>query len=126
MLVRFVPAWATWKRAAAVTAATLLPSPALFPITTTHAMILLAVQGRPLMASDEERGEAYGEDCDEVIAWIEAHTEPGEVVHVNKEWIGDMVPLFSDRRTDFGCWWECSREIGKVQNQYYRGVEQLG
>jgi hypothetical protein len=120
VLVRLLPPWATWRRAAALTAATLLPSPALMPLTAVHAVLMLAVTGRPLMASDRKKSEAYLPDCDQAIRWIEQHTQPGDVVHTNKEWIGDLIPLLSDRRSDFGCWWECSREIGKLQNRFYR------
>ncbi|MBM3473512.1 MAG: hypothetical protein FJX75_09605, partial [Armatimonadetes bacterium] len=120
VLVRLLPAWATWRRAAALTAATLLPSPALLPLTTTHAIVMLAVTGKPIMASDREKSEALLPDCDEAMRWVEQHTQPGDVVHTNKEWIGDLIPLLSDRRSDFGCWWECSREVGKLQNRYYR------
>lgn len=120
VLVRLLPAGATWKRAAALVAATLLPTPALMPLTTTHAMIMMGISGRPMMGGDETKGEALFQDSYDAIAWVEEHTEPGEIVHVNKEWIADMIPLLSDRRSDWGCWWECSREIGKLQNRAYR------
>jgi len=120
VLVKLLPPQATWRRAVALTAATVLPWPALPPITTTHALIILAVQGRPMMANDPNKGEAYLPDCDQAVGWVERHTQPGEVVYTNKEWIGDLVPLLSDRRSDFGCWWECSRQIGNLQNRFYR------
>ncbi|MBM3499276.1 MAG: hypothetical protein FJX74_11470, partial [Armatimonadetes bacterium] len=80
VLVRLLPAWATWRRAAALTAATLLPSPALLPLTTTHAIVMLAVTGKPIMASDREKSEALLPDCDEAMRWVEQHTQPGDVV----------------------------------------------
>lgn len=120
VIVGLLPAWATWRRAAALTAATLLPSPALMPLTAVHAMVMLLVKGRPLMADDKKKTEALLPDCYEAVRWVEARTPPRGLVHTNKEWIGDMIPLLSDRRSDFGCWWECSREIGKLQNRYYR------
>ncbi|MGQ9731364.1 MAG: hypothetical protein ACUVX8_08820 [Candidatus Zipacnadales bacterium] len=120
VLVKLIPARPSWKHAAALTVATLLPAPGLIPLTATHAIVLLALQGRPLMGSDRHKSEAYLEDCDEAIDWIKAHTQPREVVYVNKEWLGDLVPLLTDRRTDFGCWWECSRQIGRIQNRWYR------
>jgi hypothetical protein len=120
VLVRLIPARAGWRHATALTAATLLPSPALLPMTTTHALLVMLAQGRPIMANDRKKSEVYLPDCDQALAWVSARTAPGEVVYVNKEWLGDMVPLLSDRRADFGCWWECSREIGKLQNRYYR------
>lgn len=120
VVVPLLPAQAGWRRAAALVGATVLPYPALLPLTTTHAVILLAIRGKPMLAGDRKKSEAYLPDCDQAIRWIEAHTRPGEVVYTNKEWLGDMIPLLSDRRSDFGCWWECSREIGKLQNRYYR------
>jgi len=120
VLVRLLPAGATWRRAAGLAAATLLPTPSLIPLTTTHGMILLAARGSPPLGDNPKKSEAYLEDCDQVAAWLKKHTSPDEVIHVNKEWIGDMIPLLADRSTDFGAWWECSREIAKLQNRYFR------
>lgn len=120
VLVRLLPAGATWKRAAGLAAATLLPTPSLVPLTTTHAMVLLAAKGRPLFGDNPRKSEAYLADCDQVTAWLRAHTTPHEIIHVNKEWIGDMIPLLAGRPTDFGAWWECSREVAKLHNRHFR------
>jgi hypothetical protein len=120
VLVRLLPAGATWKRAAGLAAATLLPTPGLPPFTATYGMVLLAATGQTLFASDRQKTEAYLQDCDQVAAWLRAHTTRDEVVHVNKEWIGDMIPLLADRSTDFGAWWECSREAAKLHNRHLR------
>jgi len=121
VLVRLLPSGATWKRAVALLAATLVPTPALMPLTTTHVIVMLAVTGRPPMARERQhKTEAYEDDSDQVAAWLKRHTSPDEVIHVNKEWIGDMIPLLADRRTDFGAWWECSREVAGLRNRYLR------
>ena len=121
VIVKLLPAGADWKRAVALLAATLLPTPSLMPLTTTHILIMLAATGRPPMAEDKrQKTEAYEADCDQVAAWLKAHTSPEEVIGANKEWVGDMIPLLADRRSDFGAWWECSREVGRLQNRYLR------
>ncbi len=120
ILVKLLPSGATWKRAAALTAATLLPSPGLPPITTAQMVALMAVTGKPALAGDGERSERLLDDCHEVAEWLIEHTTPDQVIHTNKEWIADMIPMLTDRASDFGCWWECSREIGKIQNRAYR------
>jgi hypothetical protein len=84
-------------------------------------MFILAATGRPPMGGDKpKKSEAYEDDCDQLAVWLRSHTAPGEVIHVNKEWVGDMIPLLADRPTDFGAWWECSREIGKLENRRLR------
>lgn len=120
ILVKLLPEGASWKRATALAAATLLPSPAWPPVTTTIAIADLAITGTPLFAGSGDRSETLLDDCHEIADWLTENTPPGEVIHTNKEWIADMIPMLTDRASDFGCWWECSREIGKIQNLYYR------
>ncbi len=121
VIVKLLPAGADWRRAAVLLAATLLPTPALMPLTSTHILIMLAATGHPPMAQDKrQKTEAYEADCDQVAAWLKAHTSAEEVIGANKEWVGDMIPLLADRRSDFGAWWECSREVGRLQNRYLR------
>jgi hypothetical protein len=70
--------------------------------------------------SQGEKSEAYLDDCDQLAAWLRKNTDPDTIVHVNTEWIADMVSLLADRRTDFGAWWECSKESAKLEGRALR------
>jgi len=127
-LERLLPATAGRLRPVGLMLCTLLPFPSVgffggfapIPITTSDALILLCVKGKSLPGGGAEKSEAYGKDCDEVVQWLGKHTAPGEVVYTNKEWVADMIPLLTDRRTDFGAWWECSKQEAKRINRAYR------
>jgi hypothetical protein len=89
------------------------------PFTAAHVMLMLAATGKPPFAQDD-KNEAYGEDCDQLVHWLNTHTAEGEIIHVNKIWVANMISLLSDHPTDYGAWWECSKETARLYNQVLR------
>lgn len=128
VLERLLPATAGRLRPVGLLLCTFLPFPSVgffggiapLPFNTSLWLVFTAVQDKPMFGGEEEKSEAYREDCNQVVQWLEEHTTPGEVVHTNKEWVADMIALLSDRRVDFGAWWECSKEDAKRINRAYR------
>ena len=102
-----------------------LPSVGLFggimpiPLTGSHLLIISALRGQPGLG-DDGGGEAYLADCDELVAWLRANTGPREIVYTNKVWIADLISVLADRPTDFGAWWECSKESAKLYSRALR------
>lgn len=125
-----LPATASLRRIVGVMLLPLLPLPSVgvfggvmpIPLTASHMLVILAVTGKPLM--DSERSEAYREDCEELAAWIRKNTKPEEIIHTEKVWVADMVSLLTDRATDFGAWWECSKESMRLYGRNLRDWEQ--
>lgn len=106
----------------------LLPWPALgmmgdkpgpLPITGAHMVLITAFSGASLLQQGQ-RNEAYGEDCAQLADWLREHTTEDETLYTNTVWVADMVSLLADRKTDFGAWWECSKESAKLYGKHLR------
>lgn len=127
LLTGLLPARAPRRRVLGVILLTLLPWPSLgvmqhwqvLPLTTPHLLVLMATTRRPLLQQGEKT-EAYREDCEQLAAWLRRATPPEEVIHVNTVWVADMIALLADRRTDFGAWWECSKQQENIAGRDLR------
>jgi len=122
-----LPAAIPLRRLVGILLLPLLPLPSVgvfhgiapLPITAAHMLGLLAVKGTSALG-EGQKSERYREDCDRLATWLAEHTRPDEVIHVNKEWVADMVWLVGDRVTDYGAWWECSKQSAKLYNRCLR------
>jgi len=122
-----LPAAAGRRRIIGIIGLTLLPLPSIglfgqfgvMPITGSHMLAIVAVTGNWALG-DGEKNEAYRADCEELVDWLRQNTDPDEIIYVNKVWIADMISLLADRRTDFGAWWECSKESAKLYSRALR------
>jgi len=132
---RVLPVDARRRTVLGVMGLTLLPWPSLsmgmgdrpmpLPITGSHLLAMVAVTGRPVF-DDAKKSEAYRPDCDALARWIERNCRPGEIIHVNKVWVADMISLLTDHPTDFGAWWECSKEDARLYGRAFRDWQQRG
>lgn len=117
VLVRLVPETARPRHILGVCGLTLLPLPSVglgeglmpVPLTGSHMLVMLCTTGNALF-SRGDKSEAYLPDCDALVEYLQHHTAPDDIIHVNSMWVADMISLLADRRTDNGAWWECSKE----------------
>ncbi len=123
-----LPPHASRRMVAGVIGLTLLPWPSLtlssgrpmpLPLTGSHVLAMVAVTGRAML-DNGDKSEAYREDCDQLARWLQANTGKDEIIHVNKVWVADMISLLTDRRTDYGAWWECSKQSATLYGRAYR------
>ncbi|MBU0606784.1 MAG: hypothetical protein KKI08_02810, partial [Armatimonadetes bacterium] len=117
----------TFRRVVGVLLLTLLPWPTItfmggvkvLPITTPHMLAIMAIKGGPTLG-EGERSEAGRADCEQLATWLRGSTAPDEIIYTDTVWIADMIALLAHRRTDFGAWWECSKEAEKIEGQALR------
>ena len=123
-----LPRDASRRMVAGVIGLTLLPWPSLtvnggrpmpLPLTGSHVLAMVAVTGRAML-DNGDKTEAYRGDCDQLARWLQANTDRDEIIHVNKVWVADMISLLTDRRTDYGAWWECSKQSAVLYGRAYR------
>lgn len=106
---------------------TLLPWPTIsvmggvkpLPLTASHLLLIITARGTPLFG-EGEKSEAYRPDCEALAAWLRKNTRPDEIIYTNTVWIADMISLLTNRATDFGAWWECSKETEKLEGRALR------
>ncbi len=58
----------------------------------------------------------YGEDCEELRAYLLATTGENEIIGVEEPWVGDMIVALTGRRVTTGAWWEISSVGEKAEN----------
>jgi hypothetical protein len=127
VITRLLPPPHTFRRVVGIMLLTLLPWPTVsfmngvkvLPLTTPHMLAIITAKGGPAF-EDGQKSEAYRPDCDEVAAWLRGSTAPDEVVYTNTVWMAEMIALLAQRRTDFGAWWECSKEQEKIEGKALR------
>ncbi len=115
------------RRIAGIMLLTLLPWPTLsfmggfrpLPLTASHLLLLITARGTPLFG-EGDKSEAYRPDCEALAAWLQEHTRPDEIIYTNTVWIADMISLLTNRATDFGAWWECSKEMERIEGRALR------
>lgn len=118
---------ASARRILGIMMLTLLPWPTVgfmggfkpLPLTAPHLLAVLTVSGTPL-PQEGDKGEAYRQDCEQLAAWLRKNTAPDDIIYVNTVWVGEMISLLADRRTDFGAWWECSKDQEKIDGHDLR------
>lgn len=106
---------------------TLLPWPTIsfmggfkpLPLTASHILLIITSRGTPLFG-EGDKSEAYRPDCEALASWLQEHTDPDEVIYTNTVWIADMISLLTNRATDFGAWWECSKESERIEGRALR------
>lgn len=127
VITGLLPVTATKRRIFGIICLTLLPWPTVsfmggffpMPLTAMHMLTIQTIKGSAVF-DDKEKSEAYRPDCDELTAYLLKNTAPDEIIHTNTVWVADMISLLSDRRTDLGAWWECSKEEEKIVGRDYR------
>ena len=127
VITPLLPAQAPTRRIVGIMLLTLLPWPTLsimkglqvIPLTTPHVLAIMTVRGGPVL-DEEEKSEAYRPDCDQLADWLRRSTAPDEVIYTNTVWMAEMIALLAHRRTDFGAWWECSKEQEKIDGKALR------
>lgn len=121
VITRLLPDRAPARHVIGIMLLTLLPWPTVglmnklgvIPLTTPHMIAMITARGRQPF-QEGEKSEAYGPDCDQLAAWLRQSTRPDEIIYTNTVWVADMIALLAQRRTDFGAWWECSKEQEKI------------
>jgi hypothetical protein len=125
---RLLPPQVRTRRIIGIALLTLVPVPSIsvmkdkiapMPITGSHLLLVVAFSGDSAL-SKGDKSEAYREDCEQLAQWLKTATRPDEIIHVNTVWLADMISLLSDRPTDFGAWWECSKESAKLYGKALR------
>jgi hypothetical protein len=100
----------------------LFESPGLLPSLTGGDAAVIMWDGEGITFEN-----LYGEDCEELAAYIRAVTPETAIIGADEPWVGDMIVTLTGRRVTTGAWWEVSSMEEKEEDiKIYVSLKPVG